>query len=268
MMITSSTEPKIAQKIGKFQNHSGRRVVTSAPSGENKEESYRHRNKFSANANIEEIDKMLEADSITLINIKKEISASQNDELVKLQDSILAVKKEYDNYLLTNSMKEREYQALVDQYNTLTNLDKADSSTVEAAQAVMRSLRAQAAEVVDDLAAEQRTFKMQNLMIKRLDLEIGRCRLDTSKAIVSLDHAKHDMSLAETALQANRQDLIDQEVAFEKLTTTLKNRKDQRENKMNILNNISMEGESSALKLQTLLAENARVSLTAYRVLS
>eukprot|EP01031_Cornospumella_fuschlensis_P034433 gene34433-41675_t len=253
-MIGSSTEPKIAGRIGKFQNHAGRKI-TSAPSGEKKEA---RGAKVNGNTSIDEIDKILEADAIALLNIKKEISLTQNEELSKLQDSLLSVRKEYDALLVANNSKEREYMSMVDRYNSLVNVDLADSSDAQSAKATMQLLQDTTAEVLDDLAAEQRTLKMQTLMIKRLDNEIGKCRLDISKALVVLEHAKHDMTVSESVLQANRQELIDQEVAYEKLQQTLKSRKDQRESKMGMLNSLSLEGESSVMKLQSSLAESAR----------
>ncbi|RYG69818.1 hypothetical protein EON64_01770 [archaeon] len=255
-MIGSLTEPKIAGRIGKFQNHSGRKI-TSAPSGEKKES---RSAKVNANASIDEIDKILEADAIALLNIKKEISLTQNEELFKLQDSLLTVRKEYDTLLVANNSKEREYMSMVDKYNSLVNVDLADTSDAHSARAVMQRLQDTTAEVLDDLAAEQRTLKMQTLMIKRLDNEIGKCRMDISKALVALEHAKHDMTVSEGVLQANRQELIDQEAAYEKLQQTLKSRKDQRESKMGMLNSLSLEGESSVLKLQSSLNESARRS--------
>jgi chromosome segregation ATPase len=257
-MIASSTEPKIPGRIGKFQNHSGRKI-TSAPSNEKKEDSVRNRNKFSANTSIEEIDKLLEADALVLTSIKKEISHAQKEELAKLQEAVMQVKKEYDTYLVANNLKEREYFSSLDKYNSLINVDRADVSTLESAKSVMKTLSDQTTEVLDDLAAEQRTFKMQSLMIKRLDTEISKCRVESSKALAVLDQAKHELSIAENTLQTNRQELLEQEAAFEKLQLTLKARKDQRENKMNMLNSISLEGESSVMKLQSSLAETARV---------
>lgn len=261
--LFSSTEPKAPPRTGKFQKHAGRRVVTSAPSSqvqEPKKESVRDRPKFNGDTSIEELDKMLEDDALALLNIKKEINNSQTEELDKLRFSLLAIKKEYDNYFVANNAKEKELQTLLDKYNSLAGVDRATNSTQQFAKGAMNDLTEQTAQVLDDLAAEQRTIKMQTLMIKRLDEEIGKCRIDISKANIGVEHAKHDMQLAENNLQINRQYLVEQENQLEKLNQTLKSRKDQRENKIHMLHSLSVEGEQSVAKLQHSLMETTRVS--------
>ncbi len=238
-MIASSTEPKAPPRSAKFQK-GGRRVVTSAPSGqppEKKTESVRDRPKFTGDASIEELDRMLEDDALALLNIRKE----------------------YDTLYVANNSREKELNSCVDRFNSLMGVDVATESTQSTAKCVMTELQEQTAQVLDDLAAEQRTIKMQALMIKRLDDEIGRCRLDIAKANIAVEHAKHDMGLAENNMQINRQYLLEQESQLEKLNGALKQRKDQRDSKMHMLHSLSVEGEASVAKLQSSLMETARV---------
>jgi chromosome segregation ATPase len=204
---------------------------------------------------------MLEDDALALLNIKKDINQAQHDELEKIQTSVLSTKKEYDSYYVTNNSKEKQLQALVDQVNSLVGVDKSTTITQKSAKSVMDELTEQTTTVLEELGAEQRTIKMQTVMIKRLDEEIGKCRIDIAKATVNLEHAKHDLSLAENNLQLNRQYLLEQETQFEKLQDTLKTRKDQRENKISMLQSISIEGEHSVTKLQQSLVDNTKVSM-------
>lgn len=260
-MIASSTEPKAPPRSAKFQK-GGRRVVTSAPSGqppEKKTESVRDRPKFTGDASIEELDRMLEDDALALLNIRKEITNAQKDELEKARMSLLSIRKEYDTLYVANNSREKELNSCVDRFNSLMGVDVATESTQSTAKGVMTELQEQTAQVLDDLAAEQRTIKMQALMIKRLDDEIGRCRLDIAKANIAVEHAKHDMGLAENNMQINRQYLLEQESQLEKLNGALKQRKDQRDNKMHMLHSLSVEGEASVAKLQSSLMETARV---------
>jgi chromosome segregation ATPase len=263
-MFASVTQPKNNGKSGKF-NKSGRRLVQSAPSGQyadaSKKEDEKNRIKYNNNASLDELDKMLEDDALALLNIKKDINQAQHDELEKIQTSVLSTKKEYDSYYVTNNSKEKQFQALVDQINSLVGVDKSTTITQKSAKSVMDELTEQTTTVLEELGAEQRTIKMQTVMIKRLDEEIGKCRIDIAKATVNLEHAKHDLSLAENNLQLNRQYLLEQESQFEKLQNTLKTRKDQRENKINMLQSISIEGEHSVTKLQQSLVDNTKVSL-------
>lgn len=260
-VVASSTEPKIAARIGTFDKHPGRRVVTSAPSGQyskNQEED-KNKTKFTVNASLEELDKLLEDDALALLNIKKDINDAQVQELAKLRLSLISSKKEYDSLLISNNIKEKEFNSFAVRYNSLVGVDKAINITQGEAKGNMQYLQEQTSEVLEELAAEQRTLKMQNLMIKRLDEEIGKCRIDTSKAVVNVEHLKHDLTLAENNLQVNRQYLIEQEGQLEKLNNTFNTRKDQRNNKINMLHSISVEGENSVTKLQHSLMETSQV---------
>lgn len=266
--FASATQPKSTGKTGKFQK-SGRRLVNSAPSGQyangdksggKEKDDDNRRLRYNNNASINELDKMLEDDALALLNIRKEITSVQEEELEKIRTNVLIIKKEHDNYYVQNNLKEKQLHSLIDQYNSLVGVDKSTTMTQTQAKSVMDELTEQTSVVLDDLAAEQRTIKMQTLMIKRLEEEIGKCRIDIAKANVTLEHAKHDLSLAESNLQVNRQSLLEQENQFEKLTNTLKSRKDQRDNKINMLHSISIEGENSVAKLQQSLNENSKVS--------
>lgn len=260
--FSATAQPTAGAKIGKFGKHSGRRLVTSAPSSQQQQKSEKAQNKAKlalGNASIEEIDKILEEDALALLNIKKEIGTAQTEELHKIQDALFSTKKEYDNIVVSNSAKERELQKLRDQWAALTGVDRATTATLKEAKTNMNDLTEQTAQVLDDLAAEQRTIKMQTLMIKRLDEEIGKCRVDTSKAMIAVEAAKHDLGLAENSMQVNRQYLLEQESQLEKLQQTLKMRKDQRDSKITMLHQLSIDGENSVTKLQTSLLESSRV---------
>jgi chromosome segregation ATPase len=257
--FASATQPKNSGKSGKFQK-SGRRLVNSAPSGQYAEKKEDSKVKVNNNASLDELDKMLEDDALALLNIKKELTTAQKEELEKIWESLVKLKKEHDNYFDINNSKEKQIQNLLDQYNALVGVDKSTSITQTSSKTQMNDLTEQTSVVLEDLACEQRTIKMQNLMIKRLEEEIGKCRIDIAKSTSTLDHAKHDLSLAENNLQVNRQALLEQEQALEKITNTLKSRKDQRDNKIHMLHALSVEGEQSVVKLQQSLNENSKVS--------
>jgi hypothetical protein len=259
-------------KIGKFEKHHGRRLVTSAPNGQQQNQQYHLHTQSQSeksqakskialgNASIEEIDKILEDDALALLNIKKEISSAQAEELLKIHDALLVTKREFDGVVVQNSTKERELDALRIQWQSLVGVDRATNITQKEAKSVMRDLTDQTAQVLDDLAAEQRTIKMQTLMIKRLDEEIGKCRVDASKAMINVETAQHDLQLAENSMHVNRQYLLEQETQLEKLQQTLRQRKDQRDGKINMLHNLSVESEVPIARLQMSLMESSRRS--------
>jgi chromosome segregation ATPase len=211
------------------------------------------------NATIEELDHMLEEDALVLLNMKKDITHSHNDELLKLKLSVLAVKKEYDVLHVENDLKERQLQALRDSEHTLTGVEKADLSNSAEAQDTAQQLHQQAATVLEDFAAEQRTIKMLTLMIKRLEKEINQCRMDTAKATVTVDHAKHDVVVGEGNLLSNRQELAEQEGQLDKLTATLKTRKEDGNQMINMLRTLSVDGENSVARIQHSINEGTRV---------
>mmetsp|Transcript_18727 Transcript_18727/g.31382 ORF Transcript_18727/g.31382 Transcript_18727/m.31382 type:complete len:648 (-) Transcript_18727:163-2106(-) len=260
---TQATQPKGSPRSTKSISSAvkpGRKVV-SGPSAHlmaAKDAGSKAKTKTTENATIEELDQILEDDALVLINMKKEISASQEEELVKLRESVLAVKKEYDSLHVENNLRDVQLKSLQDKEASLLGVDKASISTVEMVQQTVESLKAQTQQVLDEYAAEQRTIKMQTLMIKRLEGEINKCRIDTSKSVVTVDHAKHDLSVSEVNLHNHRQELIEQEHQLEKLQSTLKSRKDQRERKLNMLHNISLDGETSVARIQTSISENTR----------
>lgn len=256
----SSTQPKKVGKIGKFTKHSGRKIASAPSSQQEKHNKAQDKAKVAiGDASVEELDKILESDALALLNIKKEIIHAQTDELVKIQATLLNTKREYDALFVANNSRERELNSLEDRWIALTGVDQATSVTQIEARDQMRELTDQTAQVLDDLAAEQRTIKMQTLMIKRLDEEIGKCRVDTSKAMITVEHAKHDLTLAENSMQVNKQYLIEQESQLDKLSNSLKQRKEQRDGKITMLHNLSIEGETSVAKLQHSLAESSRV---------
>jgi hypothetical protein len=264
MIASSLTQPTAPQRSssGKFQSHGGRRVLHSAPSSqvpEKKAPSVRDRPKFTGDASIEELDKLLEDDALKLINIRKEITIVQREELEKARATLTTIRKSYDVLFVANNTKEKELQSYLDRHTALVGLDVATTTTQSSAKSRMNELQDQTAQVLDDLSAEQKTIKMQTLMIKRLDEEIGKCRLDISKADVAVEHAKHDMTLAESNMQINRQYLLEQESQLEKLNLSFKQRRDQRDSKIIMLHGMSMEGENSMTKLQHSLAENTKV---------
>lgn len=260
-MYSSAREPKASPRAKKFDKHAGRKLVNTIPNSQlvTKKEGSKMKPKSTDNASIEELDQMLEDDALVLLNMKKDITNAQKEELQKLKDTVLSLKKEYDTIYVSNNLKERTLKSIKDKEITLQKVEEASYSNSALVQNETHDLTEQAEFVLDEFAAEERTIKMQNLMIKRLESEISQCRVDTARAMISVEHAKHDVCITENNLQNNRQELSDQEVQLEKLSTTLKARKDQRDKKLGVLHNLSLDGENSVARLQQSLAESSRV---------
>lgn len=212
-----------------------------------------------AHASIEEIDQLLEDDALALLNIKKEMMQVQKDELEKLRRTLTSVKKEYDNLRNSNSIIEKEISSLHDKYSSLVNVEQATTENEHILLDTSHVMNQQIDQVQEELAAEQSTIKMQQLLVKRLEIEISQCRVDTAKAEIALEHAKHDLGVAEGTLGVNRQELQEIETQYEKMFSTVKVRKEQREGKINMLHGMSVDGEESVQRLNSSLMESSKV---------
>ena len=255
-----ATEPKVSPRSGRTPNHPGRKIISQPKVHQlAKKDSARSKSKGAENASIEELDQILEDDALVLLNMKKDITNSQKEELLKLKMSVLSIKKEHDTIHVANNAKETQLKSIQDRYTALANVEQSTVSSGADVEELTRSLREQADVVLEEYEAEQRTIKMITLMLRRLDKEISQCRVDTAKMTILVEHAKHDVSLTEVSVQASRQEVLDQEAQLDKLNATLKARKDQRDQKINMLHSLSHEGESSVARLQNSISEHTRV---------
>jgi chromosome segregation ATPase len=258
--------PKVTPRSARTPNRPGRKIVPGAPSAHllSKKDPATAKTKGAENASIEELDQMLEDDALVLLNMKKDITNSQKEELLRLKESVMAVKKDYDTIHVSNNLRDVRLKSLLDQQLTLNCVEQATHASTCDVEELKNSLEQQALVVLDEYEAEQRTIKMQTLMVKRLEKEIAQCRIATSKAVIQVDHAKHDVAITETALQNGRQEVLELELQLERLNGTLKARKDEREKKLHMLSALSHAGETSVSRLQHSIAENTRVSIRAW----
>jgi len=160
------------------------------------------------------------------------------------------MQKEYDVLLTANNLAEKNLKEVESKVLSMKGLDMALMNDSEAVKDTVQSLSQQTIDVLEDLLCEQRTAKMQGHMMTRLREEISDCRVETAKATVFAEQAKHDFLLASNSLQSNRQDLLEDEAAFDKLLASMKTKKEHRDLKLSMLNSISVEGETSVMKLQ------------------
>lgn len=275
-MFTRSiaTEPSVSARSEKFQK-GGRKIVKSDGStviskgkankiNERllaKKEPPKPRSAAAENVTMEELDQILEQDALALLNIKKDIGSAQEVELKKLQDKLMKTKREYDALHMENTAKQRQLDAMKIKASTLQGVEKASQESLNTVQGSMDSLISQTDVVNEELAAEQRTIRMLTLLIKRLEGEIGQCRVDAAKTTVQLEHVRHDVTITDGNLATSRQELIEQEQQLDKLNTALSSRSDERERKLQMLHNISVDGEQSMVRLQqSLAAASSRVS--------
>jgi chromosome segregation ATPase len=180
------SRPKISPRSAKPPKSVGRRIINNLDSLTKPKEKGVETStiKITDSTTMEELDHILEEDALKLINMKKDVFSAQQDELAKLKASVMNVKKEYDSLRALNSYKEKSLQALSDKKMNLSELDRSDSDNNTAGHHVLNTLRQQTSEILLQLTEEQRTSKMLTLMIKRLDDEIGQCRMEIAQLTV------------------------------------------------------------------------------------
>lgn len=143
---------------------------------------------------------------------------------------------------------------------SLKGLDVALGNVVEVINDNVQSFSEQISEVIEELQCEQRTSKMLNLIATRLKEEISDCRVETAKANIVGDQTKHDLVVALNSLNINKQDLLEDETALEKIVSSMKTRKSKQAIKLSLLNSITVEGEQSVMKIQQSLLASSPVA--------
>lgn len=254
-----ASEPKVSPRSVRTPVHPGRKLVSQPKVHQLSKKDSARGKKGTENATIEELDQMLEDDALVLLNMKKDITNSQKDELLKIKMTVLSIKKEHDTIHVANNLKETQLKSLQDKYTALANVEQSTASSSADVDELTKSLREQADVVLEEYEAEQRSIKMISLMLRRLEKEISQCRIDTAKVTILVEHAKHDVDLTEVSVQASRQEVSDQEAQLDKLNATLKARKDQRDQKISMLHGLSHDGENSVARLQNSITEHTRV---------
>lgn len=252
------SKPKKSPRFTKPPTSTGRKFINKTDN-QNSQIDEKNQLKINENTTIEELDQMLEDDALILINMKKDINKAQKEELMKLQQVVLNVKKEYDLLHAQNSSKQKYIQSVHDKKITLNVIEKSDQESNANVSQQAQLLNEQIKLTILELNEEQKTTKMLNLMIKRLDSEIGQCRIETGQLVIQADQAKHDANISHTSLVTLRQELLEEESKLIKINTTLKTRKEERVAKIQVLNQMSVDGENSVVRMQQSLYENSKV---------
>jgi hypothetical protein len=256
--LPSPISPKVISKMkGTFTGHSGRKVMLPSPgptpekkvdvvdvihvqsnhkkNKENKErinkelESKNVRvERLGENTDVDDLERLLDNDAVALLNMKRDIVENHKTEIFKFREVLSLVKREYDLMKIGNDVKEKGLLEYAGKIKMLTGVSDADGSCSVIAQDEKQALQNALVVSLDDLAAEQRSFKMLSLMTYRLDEETNACRSEASVVLLGLDQAKFDYTNADSILRLNKNELAEQEVIMDGLLSTVKSRRDQR----------------------------------------
>ena len=201
--------------------------------------------KRKAVTNIDELDRILEADTQVLMNMKKDIHESQHQEVLRVEKGIAELKKLHDALFINNNVKEKQLKSYYDKIKTLEAVanaaDEVDDETTKAS----KSLNDQLEVVLENLAAENRTNKMVSHMHERIMKEISVCHVESVKLTEEVERVKHDLGNLNNTLRLSKQELGEEEKSYNQLLSSSKSRKEQREVKLVELQAIVEEGDKA-----------------------
>lgn len=201
-------------------------------------------------ATISDLERMLEDDALKLMNMKKEMVSSKQEELDKSKKSLIEIRKEYDGLYITNELKTRELNEINNKIRQLREVANANIENGFTTDDTAKSLHFQTMEVLKQYESEQRTTLMQKLMINRLESEIGQCRKFASTTTMELEQIKHELNLTSSSVETGKHDLLEQEIQLDRLVSTVKARREERDSKMRMLSSLVLDSENSLAKVQ------------------
>ncbi len=220
-------------------------VSTNAAGGSNRQK------KILSNA--DDIERLLENDADALLNMRKDINIAQNAELEKAKQSLKAIQKEYDTAKIHNDIREKECASLRDRLIALKELDDSAEVTRESYRVKIKELNTNISNVQENMEAEYRTRDALTFMTNRLKEEINACKVQTHELNHQLDFVRGEFHGIDATLRLSKQELIEEELKVQNLSKTVKERSEQRHEKMNELQSIVLEGEASIAKVQELM---------------
>jgi hypothetical protein len=201
--------------------------------------------KRKAITNIDELDRILEADTQVLMNMKKDIHQSQHQEVLKAEKGIAELKKLHDSLFINNNVKEKQLKSYYDKIKTLEAVANAAEEVDDVTAKASKSLNDQLEVVLENLAAENRTNKMVSHMHERIMKEISVCHVDSVKLTEEVERVKHDLGNLNNTLRLSKQELGEEEKSYNQLLSSSKSRKEQREVKLVELQAIVEEGDKA-----------------------
>ena len=201
-------------------------------------------------ASLEELDRLLEEDALELMNMRRNMAGAQAIELQKAQRMLATMKTEYNELKIKNDEKELVVRKVNDKIVELQAIQATKENIGSKVEDVYSNLRKEITEINEQIENEMRLNRMQGHIFKRLDEEIAVCKKETAVESAILDSSAHDFTSLSNSLQTTTKDLTDLEKKMDKMIGTIKFRKQQRDEKMGMLNSIVQEGQNQMEKVQ------------------
>ena len=243
----SSVPGKRGRKIvdGQASRTSG---AKNPPSPEKSEAGTRRGRKQVTNA--DDVDKLLENDAAALQNMRKDIQDAQEKEMVKARAFLSSLQKENNGLKISNDAKSKQYAELIDTRATLEAYIREGEGNAGAGYRIIDGINDSLKDVEDDMAAEGRTRDMMTFMRHRLEHEIFSIKTTTHELSQKLETVRSEYAAVDSAIRITRVELAAEEKHVETLQKSVRERSEQRIQKMQQLQNLVNEGECSVARAQ------------------
>jgi hypothetical protein len=173
---------------------------------------------------VGDLKSRLETDKAALVNMKRDLGESHENEINKLREELFRVKWEYDHIRVENNSKEKKLLDLAGGVVRYMGVGEAEVETSATAEEVKKNYQKTLADAEDDLAAEHRTQKMLNVMSYRLDEETNEIRAEGSLIEQALETCKFEYTNADGLLRVGKSELLEQEAILEDLNMIMNQR--------------------------------------------
>ena len=263
----SASAPSAPKKVkGTYGGTSGRKVtdnksndIPNAGAGtlNQKEEDGQISRINRDETDIVDLERLLDNDNVALLNMKRDVTESQQKEINRFRDDFNRVMREYDGYLIQNNIREKQLLEIAGKIKMLLGVGDANVETGMKAQEYLEFLQKQLVDAEEHLAMEQRANKMLTAMCNRLDNETNDCRVEASQVILSMEQCKFDFTNADSILRLSKSELLEQEKIMDGLQKTMRARKNQRKAKLQIIKNLVVDGEHSLQQVNELVTSTS-----------
>lgn len=189
-------------------------------------------------SDIDELQKILDRDADAILNMKRDITNAQKAEVVRAQAMLLKSQKECDAKKIENKRKSKILAGLLDQEKELERLQSIRGTQGTLNEATVDRLKANIAEIQEKLSADKRTLGVMGLMHARVHAESEQLRSESQLVSQQLEIKRTELLGLNSTIRSSRQELLEEEKRYEELVKMVKNRAQQRVEKMGQLQSL------------------------------
>ena len=222
--------PEASAASGTRKSRQGRRLVN--PDGGGKEV------RPVDISDIDELQKILERDADAILNMKRDITNAQKAEVHRAQTQLLKSQKDYDAKKIENKRKQHTLNQLLDKEKELERLQSVRGSQGSQNESTVQKLKGNINVIEEKLAADKRTLGVMNLMFSRIQQESEQLRSESQVLSQQLEIKKTELLGLNSTIRSSRQELMEEERRYDDLVKMVKNRAQQRVEKMGQLQSL------------------------------